>query len=170
MPMDKSRYPDNWAEISNTIRFERAQGRCEWCGAKHLDMIWRGLDNPGDYLSYDAESDTWAVNGQGPVRMSEIGSDFKLEATRVILTVHHVGTPRFPGDTGDKHDKMDCRPNNLVALCQRCHFIADLDSHIENARKSRIANKAKQLEANGQLTLNLVIFPDEQEGRNHGEY
>jgi hypothetical protein len=35
MPMDRSRYPDNWEAISHRIRFERAGGRCEWCDAVH---------------------------------------------------------------------------------------------------------------------------------------
>ena len=31
----KDRYPDDWDEISYRIRFERAGGRCEECGAAH---------------------------------------------------------------------------------------------------------------------------------------
>jgi len=33
MPMDRSKYPDDWEAISRRIRLERAQGRCEFCGA-----------------------------------------------------------------------------------------------------------------------------------------
>lgn len=36
MPADRSQYPDNWAEISKRIRYERAGNRCECdgeCGA-----------------------------------------------------------------------------------------------------------------------------------------
>lgn len=33
MPIDYSKYPDNWKEISQRIRFDRAQGKCEFCGA-----------------------------------------------------------------------------------------------------------------------------------------
>jgi len=29
----RSAYPPDWKEISRRIRFERAQGKCEWCGA-----------------------------------------------------------------------------------------------------------------------------------------
>ena len=29
MPMDRSKYPANWEQISEQIRFERAGGRCE---------------------------------------------------------------------------------------------------------------------------------------------
>ena len=32
-PDMKSRYPDDWPQISARIRFERAGNRCEWCGA-----------------------------------------------------------------------------------------------------------------------------------------
>jgi hypothetical protein len=36
MPIkDKSRYPKNWPEISQFVRFERAGGKCEFCGAQH---------------------------------------------------------------------------------------------------------------------------------------
>jgi 5-methylcytosine-specific restriction endonuclease McrA len=37
-PENKDRYPDDWPEISNRIRFERAGGRCECdgeCGINH---------------------------------------------------------------------------------------------------------------------------------------
>jgi hypothetical protein len=42
MPMDRSRYAEDWEGISQRIRFDRAGGRCEWveedgarCGAIH---------------------------------------------------------------------------------------------------------------------------------------
>ena len=34
-PEMKDLYPDDWADISHRVRFERAHGRCEWCGAEH---------------------------------------------------------------------------------------------------------------------------------------
>jgi 5-methylcytosine-specific restriction endonuclease McrA len=34
-PERKSRYPQNWPEISKRIRFERAGNRCEFCGARN---------------------------------------------------------------------------------------------------------------------------------------
>lgn len=33
MPMQRDRYPVEWEAISKRIRFERAKGCCEWCGA-----------------------------------------------------------------------------------------------------------------------------------------
>lgn len=35
MPMQRSRYPPDWEQISKRIRSERAGWRCEWCGAIH---------------------------------------------------------------------------------------------------------------------------------------
>jgi hypothetical protein len=35
MPIDYSEYPDNWHEVSRRIRFERAENKCEWCGAEN---------------------------------------------------------------------------------------------------------------------------------------
>lgn len=40
MPMDLRFYPRNWRKISARIRFGRARGRCEWCGA------WHGAPHP----------------------------------------------------------------------------------------------------------------------------
>ncbi len=34
-PENRARYPKDWPALSRRIRFERAQGRCEWCGAVH---------------------------------------------------------------------------------------------------------------------------------------
>jgi len=35
MPVDYSKYPDNWKEISEYIRFVRANNHCETCGAEN---------------------------------------------------------------------------------------------------------------------------------------
>lgn len=35
MPIDHKRYPSDWKKISKRIRFERAGGVCEVCGAVH---------------------------------------------------------------------------------------------------------------------------------------
>lgn len=34
-PEMKTRYPKDWALRSRFVRFMRARGRCEWCGAEH---------------------------------------------------------------------------------------------------------------------------------------
>jgi hypothetical protein len=34
-PENRARYPADWALRSRFVRFVRARGRCEWCGAVH---------------------------------------------------------------------------------------------------------------------------------------
>lgn len=45
---------------------------------------------------------------------------------KVILTVAHLN-----------HELMDCRPENLKAMCQRCHLRYDAALHAANARRTR---------------------------------
>lgn len=116
MPMRKQDYPKNWEEISRRIRFERAKGKCEWCGAEH------GKPHPkGGY--------------------------------KCVLTTAHLGVPKPDGSPGDKNDKMDCRDENLAALCQDCHLRFDSAQHAENARRTRAKKKKEELERAGQKPL-----------------
>lgn len=72
---------------------------------------------------------------------------------RIVLTVHHLGAPQPDGSPGNPHDKADCRPENLVCLCQRCHLLADLDIHMQNARRTR-ERKRRETDAEiGQMQL-----------------
>lgn len=72
-PENRKRYPPSWSEISQRIRFDRAQGRCECegeCGHDHAD----------DPSIYDFDGRCEAVHGEPhPVT----GSD-------VVLTVAHL--------------------------------------------------------------------------------
>jgi 5-methylcytosine-specific restriction endonuclease McrA len=41
LPENKKRYPENWKEISENIRFKRAGNRCENCGAVNHSYVNR---------------------------------------------------------------------------------------------------------------------------------
>ncbi len=71
----------------------------------------------------------------------------------MVLTVHHLGAPRPDGSPGDKHDKLDCRDENLVALCQRCHLAADRADHVARARATLARKRAALALARGQRPL-----------------
>lgn len=73
---------------------------------------------------------------------------------RIVLTVAHLGTPHPDGTPGDKHDKHDVRPENLAALCQKCHLDYDREDHVAAAYATR---RRKRIEG-GQPELPL---PDE---------
>lgn len=67
------------------------------------------------------------------------------------MSVHHLGVPKGDGSPGDPHDKLDVRPENLRALCSKCHLARDLPIHIANAARTR---RAKQIAAGqGELPL-----------------
>ena len=65
MPVDMSRYPADWSNISSFIRFERAQGRCECTGecGTHEERC-----------------------------NAEHGKSHPLTGSKVILTTAHLGT------------------------------------------------------------------------------
>jgi hypothetical protein len=75
---------------------------------------------------------------------AEHGQPHPVTGSKVILTTAHLGT-----DTNDKHDKLDVRPENLKAMCQRCHLIFDLPEHTYHAAVTRRQKKV----AAGQLEL-----------------
>lgn len=55
-PENRGRYPDGWAEISDRIRFGRAEGRCECvgeCGRGHTTRCTR---RHGDRLRAEIDS------------------------------------------------------------------------------------------------------------------
>lgn len=142
MPMDNTKYPSDWKVISNRIRFERAGGKCEQCGAPHNAWIYRKLDDPAQWSLLDDEEFVYFH-----------GEEYADKPTRVILTVHHIGAPLPDGTPGNARDKMDVRDENLIALCQRCHLLADLPHHMEN-RKATLARKRRQrIAATGQQSL-----------------
>lgn len=119
MPVDIKRYPKNWkTEIVPMIR-ARSGGQCECTGECGLHRT-----NPGPRrcCERDGEKAKWA-NG------------------KVVLTVAHLGVSRPDGSVGDKHDKMDVRPENLKHMCQRCHLRFDINEHVKNAKTKREKKK-----------------------------
>ena len=81
---------------------------------------------------------------------AEHGKPHPVTNSIVILTTAHLGA-----DTGDKHDKLDVRPENLKAMCQRCHLLFDLEDHIEHARTTRTKTYLNALHDAGQMEMDL---------------
>jgi len=122
MPMDRKKYPKDWRVISNYIRFERAKGKCEECGAPHNG--WR-------------DGELWFEPD-----FAETFPHMTEDMTRIILTTAHLGIAKPDRTPGNRADTMDCREENLKALCQRCHNI--------NRRR---ANRRKSLVNAGQMEM-----------------
>lgn len=132
MPIDYSEYPPNWHEISEYIRYVRAENKCETCGAPNGELIYRPHGDHRWKLAPEGhEADAMALDG--------------ITFVKVVLTVAHI-----------RHDKSDCRfywfkyipgdpTNNLVAECQRCHLLRDSKLHARNRKYGRHHNRKEQL-------------------------
>ena len=154
MPMRKDAYPASWADISLRIR-ERAGHKCEWCGVPNYQRIVRSVRDGRKYIIYDEERELFTWPDGRLIRLSEIPEEFAAQkrAIRVVLTVHHIGAAYPDGSPGDPHDKMDCRDENLVALCQRCHLLADREFHKANRRRTMARKKTERMAEIGQREL-----------------
>ncbi|HVB20567.1 MAG TPA: hypothetical protein VNG51_01295 [Ktedonobacteraceae bacterium] len=100
----------------------------------------------------------WCGAEQGIWRRGVKGTRY-----RVVLTVAHLGTPYADGRPGNKHEKRDCRPENLAALCQACHLRYDVDEHCQHARETRCQRRREVAQAAGQL----LLFEEAYETRTH---
>ncbi len=123
MPCDYRQYPKNWKAIRAAI-LARAFDSCEWCGAPNGGLVGRDVaGEPVILTDYPEAAAAWKAKGY-PI-------------AKVVLTIAHLGTPHADGRLGDKHDKLDCRPENLAALCQRCHLAFDRAGHVQHAGETR---------------------------------
>lgn len=133
MPCDYKNYPSNWTEIRAAI-LERAEDKCERCGLPNY-AVYR-WDEDGKWecaagsLYYDdfqyAVSYAEAREACDAVNEWEEGAPYKV----CVLTISH-----------QNHATGDNRPENLRALCQRCHNRDDGEYRAENRRRKREAAK-----------------------------
>ena len=125
----KKKYPKNWSRISRRIRFERAEGRCEWCCKPHGKAVLVGANN------------CWALDGlwfnrhgkkiPGPEPWSKDqwwkhvirtgGHPPEIRESVVVLQTAHLD-----------HDPTNCADENLAALCQFCHAQYDVDQRVSS--------------------------------------
>jgi hypothetical protein len=123
MPMDKSRYPDDWDAIA-LAKKEKADWTCEQCD--------KPCQRPGESI-FDLVhrlSDHWVEELSGENRHGE--PVFKKQ--RFCLTVAHMD--QNPANNADE---------NLRALCCPCHLKYD--------HQYLSANRSAKLERQGQTSL-----------------
>ena len=128
-------YPANWQEIRAQI-LQRDGHKCKWCGVPNGSIGYR--DEAGCFHLWDGV-------------VGEIFDDCGYKVIKIVLTIAHLGAPMPDGSAGDKMNKMDCRDENLAALCQKCHLAYDVDEHKYN---SAITRRLKKVAA-GQLEMRL---------------
>lgn len=116
---NKARYPKNWKQLSEFIRFERAKNHCEVCGVENYSNgYW--IENKFVTVSELINQ----LEETGETQIDNFAIDKK--PIRIILTVAHLD-----------HIPEHCDLINLKAMCQRCHNRYD----IEHRKFTRLNNK-----------------------------
>lgn len=114
-PELKPLYPPNWRELSRQVRFERAGGRCQRCGRRHLSKV-RVLP---DGRWYDEVAATWRDRRGRVARWPNLLETLRQRTTRVVLAAAHL-------DGNRAHNRWP----NLRSFCQRCHMLHDRPRHL----------------------------------------
>lgn len=123
---NREAYPSNWNKISLNVR-NKAGWHCEWCGVSNGAIGYR--EPSGKFVQL---ADCKANIGMEVEEAAYEGKHIIV----IVLTVAHLGTAHADGTPGNKHDKMDVRPENLASLCQRCHLNYDrIDTIARRKRK-----------------------------------
>ncbi len=120
-------YPVNWPQISREVRFARADGRCEQCGRPHKQEIRQIPDGRW----FDSEKDSWRDDCGGPAPWPDMVEYATANAKRVMLAAAHLD-----------HNPGNSDPQNLRALCQRCHLRHDRAEHRRRIRITILMRRA----------------------------
>ena len=115
-PHHRALYPDDWPELSASIRFHRAAGR-------------RQVLHAGDGRWFDRQRSTWR-DGAG-AEIKRPAKPYRLRWTFVRLATCHVD-----------HDPTNSDPANLRAWCQRCHILNDREEHRRRAAITILLRRA----------------------------
>lgn len=107
-PENRDRYPADRPLRSYFVRFVRARGCCEWCGARHGATGFR--------------SGKVFVEGDADMLVA-----MKIKPVKIVLTTAHVF------DSAPEASSL----LNLAALCQKCHLGHDAEIHKANRQRSR---------------------------------
>ncbi|RIK92464.1 MAG: hypothetical protein DCC73_11820 [Proteobacteria bacterium] len=123
-PENRRRYPQNWKSISYKI-MQRAGNRCEVCGVRHGDWGWR--DERGRFQRVRARPFIEAGHGKPPFYTNMRWPDGvvrEVKIIKIILTVAHLD-----------HQPENCADENLMAMCQRCHNLYDINFRAFNRHR-----------------------------------
>jgi len=144
-PENKARYPANWKQISEYIRFERANNRCEVCGLPNYAIGHRDengsfipiggnvfADYAGEGLSYPSLK---CLKYSEAKEIADFENDNCEDGNKyivVVLTVAHLD-----------HQPENCDYSNLMAMCQKCHNNYDRKHRDRTIRKSKMVGQTE---------------------------
>lgn len=120
-PENKKLYPKNWKQIREAI-LRRANNKCEFCGVENHAIGVRDNDGIFHKINPETSDEYYYVEIEN------------LKKIKIILTIAHLD-----------HNPQNCNPNNLRALCQKCHNNYDKEHRKQTRLKTleRKRNKTK---------------------------
>lgn len=123
MPFDRKKYPKEWEAIRVRI-LNRDGHKCKFCGVPNHRYVIRFETTEGEHFkAFSDKGIGFEIRRRVAIRL---GIHVKAPV-KIVLTIAHIESP----------DPMDCRDENLAALCQRCHLRLDAGLHAHNARRTR---------------------------------
>lgn len=144
-PENKSRYPMNWKQISEDIRFNRANNRCEVCGVANYAVGHRDengsfipisgnvfADYAGEGLSYPSLKCLTYSEAKAIADSENENCEDGQKYIVVVLTVAHLD-----------HQPENCDYSNLMAMCQKCHNNYDRKHRDRTIRKSKMVGQTE---------------------------
>ena len=139
MPMNRSKYPVDWPQISLMIRQERARWRCECTGECGTDHEAENATLP-DLLEVVAE--LYPTLHVAHRCLAVHNAPHPITGSWVVLTVAHLCdgwcAEAAPG-------RRHCGTMlHLKAMCQRCHLRLDRHQHARNAAATRAQRRLKR--------------------------
>lgn len=118
---NKSKYPNNWKQISLDIR-TKADNKCQFCGIENHSIGYR--DKDGSFIELQ------------PSHQVDIDiEENNLKLIKIVLTVAHLD-----------HNPENNQLENLKALCQKCHLNYDKFHHLESRQKNKYQNQVSIFE------------------------
>lgn len=144
-PENKCRYPDNWKEISENIRFNRANNKCEVCGLPNYAVGHRNEDGnfvpiagsivadlAGQGLSYPSLNPLTFMESKEIADAETFSCVYGFKYIVIVLTVAHLD-----------HNPENCNYSNLMAMCQKCHNSYDRSHRDRTRRKSKMVGQTE---------------------------
>ena len=117
MPINYSKYPDNWKTEIRPRILKRANDKCECCGYYNgMEVISFKFQGKTSWIPYDDFKDKM--------------NDIVFKIVKVILTIAHLD-----------HDETNhqVKDDRLMAMCQLCHL--RYDSEEKKRRKKEKEQK-----------------------------
>ncbi len=147
-------YPLDWPQLSQAVRFGRADGACERCGRPHGEAVWHWgetciANRTG--LWWDEGRRLWRCERGRPVdlpplaeirRAAFLQDDFWPEAACPVRRAADAGLRLSVVQLACchlDHDPANNAPGNLAALCQRCHLKHDAADNLARRKANALA-------------------------------